>query len=92
MKCPLCNVLGMKTRPLSPSVWKIRGLLVLANNTSINARNKYIHIRHHFVPDVVDRKVICLTYCPTADKAAEILTKPHLRVVFEKFHALMGTC
>jgi len=69
-----------------------QGSIKSAQNMSINARNKHIDIRHHFVRDAVAKKDVLLAYCPTSDQVADILTKPLIRVLFEKFRSLMGIC
>lgn len=38
-------------------------------------RSKYIDIRYHQVRDVVERKIIDIVYCPTAEMIADIFTK-----------------
>ena len=37
-------------------------------------------------------KEVALAYCPTTDQVADILTKPLLRVLFQKFRSLTGIC
>ena len=69
-----------------------QGSIKSAQNMSINARNKHIDIRHHFVREAVAKKEVALAYCPTSDQVADILTKPLLRVLFEKFRTLMRIC
>ena len=69
-----------------------QGSIKSAQNMSINARNKHIDIRHHFVREAVAKKEVALAYCPTSDQVADILTKPLPRVLFEKFRTLMGIC
>ena len=38
-------------------------------------RSKYIDIRYHQVRDFVERKIIDIVYCPTAETIADIFTK-----------------
>ena len=52
-----------------------QGAIMLAQNPITHSRSKHIDIRHHFVRDLVERKVIQLDYLPTDQNLAEILTK-----------------
>ena len=69
-----------------------QGSIKSAQNMLINARNKHIDIRHHFMREAVANKEVALTYCPSTDQVADILTKPLLCVLFEKFRTFAGIC
>ena len=88
----LQNLLGTKSPSPITVLMDNQGSIKSAQNTSINARNKHIDIRHHFVREAVAKKEVALAYCPTTDQVADILTKPLLRVLFQKFRSLMGIC
>lgn len=47
-------------------------------------RAKYVDIRYHFVKHLVDEKEIELSYCPTADMVADVMTKPLTQARFEE--------
>ena len=62
----------------------------LAQNESINRRNKHIDITYHYVREVTNNADVRLTYCPTEDMAADMLTKALGRIKFEKLRTLCG--
>jgi transposase InsO family protein len=49
--------------------------LKLATDDNYHARTKHIDIRYHFIRQVVASGAIDITYCPTDDMTADILTK-----------------
>jgi hypothetical protein len=49
--------------------------LKLATDDNYHARTKHIDIRYHFIRQVVASRDIDVTYCPTDDMTADILTK-----------------
>jgi len=49
--------------------------IALAQDYQYHARMKHIDIRYHFIRWVIERGDIRLIFCPTADMAADILTK-----------------
>lgn len=60
-------------------------LLVYCNNKSTNdilensiqhSRTKHIEIKHHFIRDLVEEKIIALEYISTENQLADIFTKP----------------
>lgn len=57
---------------------------------SVNAHNRHINIRYHFVRKAVTSNQIEVLYCASKEQAAEILTKPLLQVLFEKMAASLG--
>lgn len=62
----------------------------LAQNESINRRNKHINMQFHYVRDVVDRKLVNLGYVPTGEMIADMTNKPLGWVRFEKFRRIAG--
>jgi len=83
---PVKNYLekGMIVRADSQSAMK------LAANESINRRNKHIDITYHFVREVTSNGQVTLTYVPTSNMIADMLTKPLGRVKFEKLRSMIG--
>lgn len=48
----------------------------LTKNPVLHARTKHIKVHYHFIREKVQSKEIDLTYCPTGEQVADILTKP----------------
>ncbi|RVW94394.1 Copia protein [Vitis vinifera] len=48
----------------------------ISKNLVLHSRTKHIDIRHHFIRDLVENKVVSLEYVPTEGQIADILTKP----------------
>jgi Reverse transcriptase (RNA-dependent DNA polymerase) len=49
--------------------------LKLATDDNYRARTKHIDIRYHYIRQVINAGEISITYCPTDDMTADILTK-----------------
>ena len=62
----------------------------LPDNESINRRNKHIDITYHFVREVTNNGQVNLTYIPSSDMIADMLTKPLRRVRFEELKEMVG--
>ena len=67
-----------------------QGAIAIAKNPVAHARTKHIDIRHHYVRELVQKRLIELCYCQTDDMVADVLTKPLTRARFEKLRLLMG--
>ncbi|GKV15852.1 hypothetical protein SLEP1_g26596 [Rubroshorea leprosula] len=48
----------------------------LFRNPVLNGRSKHIHVRYHFLRNLVEDGTIELSYCRTEDQVADIFTKP----------------
>ena len=48
----------------------------ISKNPILHSRTKHIDIKHHFIRDLVEDKVVSLEYVPTKGQIADILTKP----------------
>ena len=57
----------------------------LSANPVFHDRSKHIDIRYHHIRDCVQRRIMMLSYVPTEDQDADILTKVLTRSKFE-FH------
>ena len=63
--------------------------IAMAKNPLFHRRTKHVDIRHHFIRELVQKGVIELTYCPTEDMAADLLTKGLGRLKTVKFRAIL---
>lgn len=50
-----------------------------------HSRTKHIDVRHHFIRDVINLKLISVEYLLTDRMTADILTKPLVKEKYEKF-------
>ena len=64
--------------------------IALAKNPVSHARAKHIDIRHHFVRDAIQNKIVWVEYIPTEEMTADSLTKALSREKHEKCAARMG--
>jgi len=62
----------------------------LITNSVFHARIKHIDIRHHFVRDAVEKKMISIEHVSTNEMVADVLTKALPRVKHEKCVRLLG--
>lgn len=62
----------------------------LSRNPVLHGRSKNIHVRFHFLCELVNDGVIDLEYCRTQDQLADIMTKPVKLEVFEALRRNMG--
>ncbi|KXJ68183.1 hypothetical protein RP20_CCG005208 [Aedes albopictus] len=53
-------------------------------------RSKHVDTKYHFVKDLAESRNINVTYCPSADMLADILTKPLNRVKLENIRERIG--
>ncbi|KAK2355658.1 gag-protease polyprotein [Trifolium repens] len=54
--------------------------------------NKHIDIRHHFIRDLVESKIVTLEHVGTKEQVADIFTKALDAVQFEKLRGKLGIC
>jgi len=67
-----------------------QGSIRMAKNDISGNRTKHIDIKHHMVRELLNDNQFELRYCPTAEMAADILTKPLQRVLLEKHSIGIG--
>lgn len=48
----------------------------LVEGHAFHPRTKHIDVRHHFVRDLISQEKLKLTYIPTNEMPADVLTKP----------------
>ena len=64
--------------------------LKLVANPEIHSRSKYIDVQYHYVRELTQQGLIEVEYIPTAEMAADILTKPLKRQLHERNLELLG--
>ncbi|GKU96986.1 hypothetical protein SLEP1_g10166 [Rubroshorea leprosula] len=64
----------------------------LSKNPVLHGRSKHIHVRYHFLCNLVEDGTIELIYCRTEDQVADIFTKPLKVAAFSKLRELLGVC
>ena len=62
----------------------------ISKNPVQHSKTKHIEIRHHFIRDLVERKIVCLEYILTECQNADIFTKPLDRSKFETLRQVIG--
>ena len=62
----------------------------LSKNPVLHGRSKHIHVRYHFLRELVNEGVIALEYCSTKEQLSDIMTKPVKLEVFERLRSNMG--
>ena len=70
-----------------------QGAIDLSKNPKHHNRTKHIDVAHHFTRERIVSKEIKVDYVPSGENMADIMTKPLLRVQYEKLRDAMGiTC
>lgn len=64
----------------------------LSRNPVLHGRSKHIHVRYHFLRELVNDGVIELEYCHTEEQLSDIMTKAVMLEVFEKLRKELGLC
>lgn len=64
----------------------------LSKNPVFHGRCKHIGVRFHFLRDLVNKGVISLEHCGTAEQVADIFTKALKRESFEDLRSKLGVC
>ena len=66
-----------------------QGCIAMTKNPVMHKRTKHIDIRYHFVREAVARNEIKLEYVPTADQAADLLTKALPKGVVQRLRPII---
>ena len=53
-----------------------KGTVALAKNPIHQQRSKHIDVRYHFLRDAVTSGIVDLSYVPSNENVADVLTKP----------------
>ncbi len=67
-----------------------QGTIAMAKNPVSHSRTKHIDIKYHYVREAIQEKAIQVTYCPTENMLADLLTKPLPRVRHQSLRKLIG--
>lgn len=61
----------------------------LVDSEKFSKRTKHVDTKYHFVRDLKNKNIIKLSYCPTDEMQADLLTKPLTHVKFSKLRSLL---
>jgi hypothetical protein len=64
----------------------------ISKNPVQHSKTKHIDIRHHFIRDLVENKIVTLEHVGTKEQIADIFTKALDAVQFEKLRGKLGIC
>ena len=64
----------------------------ISKNPIFHSRTKQIDIRHHFIRDLVEDKIVSLEYVPIESQIVDILTKPLDVSRYESLRKSIGLC
>jgi len=67
-----------------------QGTNALAYNPKYHSKTKHIHGRQRFIREMVEQGTITVTYIPTKDMVADMLTKPLPKGQYWKFMRMLG--
>ena len=67
-----------------------QGAIELSRNPRFHKRTKHIDVAYHFVREKVNDKSIKVSYCPTDQMLADIMTKSLPRQTFQKFRDMLN--
>ncbi|XP_070020032.1 secreted RxLR effector protein 161-like [Nicotiana sylvestris] len=73
-----------------PLLYDNTSTLNMAKNPVQYKRIKHIDVRHHFLRDNVEKRLICMKLCSTEDQIASIFTKALSREYFERNRLELG--
>lgn len=62
----------------------------LCLNPVLHKRSKHIDVRHHFIREMIENKIIVVKYLPTSDMPADIFTKGLNNVKHYKLLLILG--
>ena len=86
----LLNELGQATKAPTHLHIDNQSAIAIARNPEFHDRTKHIDVRYHFLRQRVDDEEILLTYLPTDDQIADVLTKGLARAKHKRFSEEMG--
>jgi hypothetical protein len=66
-----------------------KSAISMAQNNVLHNRSKHIDIKHHFIRELIERKVFRIDWISTSEQVADVLTKKLLPRTFIKFRDLI---
>jgi hypothetical protein len=64
----------------------------ISKNPVQPSKTKHIDIRHHYIRDLVENKIVTLEHVGTKEQVADIFTKALDANQFEKLRGKLGIC
>jgi hypothetical protein len=64
----------------------------ISKNPVRYSKTKHIDIRHHFIRDLVENKIVTLEHVGTKEQVADIFTKALDAMQFETLRGKLGIC
>jgi hypothetical protein len=64
----------------------------ISKNPVQHSKTKHIDIRHHYIRDLVENKIVTLEHVGTKEQVADIFTKALDANQFEKLRGKLGIC
>ena len=52
-----------------------KATISISHNLVLHDRTKHVEVDKHFIKEKLDKGLICMTYIPTIEEVADILTK-----------------
>ena len=66
-----------------------QGTMSLASKHVTEQRSKHIDIRYHFIREKISAGLITLSYVPSGDNIADLMTKPATKIKLQKFRSTL---
>ena len=67
-----------------------QGAISIAKNPVAHSRTKHIDIRYHYIREAIQEAIVNISYCPTEQMVADLLTKPLPKERFKELRDAMG--
>lgn len=55
--------------------WDNKATISIAHNPVLHDRTKHVEVDKHFIKEKIDSGEICMSYVPTTNQVADVLTK-----------------
>ena len=62
----------------------------ISHNPMHHDRTKHVEVDRHFIKEKIEDGTICMTYVPTSNQTADLLTKGLYRPLFERLVDRLG--